>query len=114
MKLTGNGDIEESLGRLDKLTQEEARMASTELLKLTHSVDGKVMGVDYRVKGVEWKMQDVRDDVQGVGNKVQDVDVRVQGVDEKLDQANCSLSLQSLVTFQGLKQVLQGTSSEII
>jgi uncharacterized protein YoxC len=110
-KLAGNRDIEDSLERLDKLTQEEARMASAELLKMAHSVDGKVMGVDDRVKGVEGKMQDVRGDVQdvrgdvqGVGNKVQDVDdrvqdmgkdisIRVQGVDDKLDQANRSLFL---------------------
>ncbi|KAF8490662.1 hypothetical protein F5888DRAFT_1098085 [Russula emetica] len=93
-KLTGNRDIEDSLERLDKLTQEEARMASAELLKMTQSVEGKVMGVDDRVKGVEGKMQDVRDGVQGVrdgvrdvrddvqdvGNKVQDVCDDVQGV----------------------------------
>jgi hypothetical protein len=75
---------------LDKLTQEEAWMASAELLKMTHSVDGKVMGVDDRVKGVEGKMQDVRDDVQGVGK---DISIRVQGVDDKLDQASRSLFL---------------------
>ncbi len=65
-------------------------MASAELLKMTHSVDGKVMGVDDRVKGVEGKMQDVRGDVQGVGK---DISIRVQGVDDKLDQANRSLFL---------------------
>jgi uncharacterized protein YoxC len=99
-KLVGNRDIEDSLERLGKLTQEEAQMASAELLKITHRVDGKVMGVDDRVKGVEGKMQDVHNDVQGVGNKVQDVrgDVRdvgdkVQDVDGKLDQANRSLFL---------------------
>jgi uncharacterized protein YoxC len=66
-------------------------MASAELLKMTHSVDGKVMGVDDRVKGVEGKMQDVRDDVQDVRDDVQDVrsdvqDVRndVQGVGNKV------------------------------
>jgi hypothetical protein len=53
-------------------------MGSAELLKMTHSVDGKVMGV--------------RDDVQDVCSKVHDVDHRVQGVDDKLDQANRSLS----------------------
>jgi uncharacterized protein YoxC len=103
-KLAGNRDIEDSLERLDKLTQEEARMASAELLKMTHGVDGKVMGVDDRIKGVEGKMQDVHDDVQGVGNMVQDVDnrvqdigkhisIRVQGFDDRLDQANRSLFL---------------------
>ena len=92
-KLAGNRGIEDSLERLDKLTQEEARMASAELLKMTQNVDGKVMRVDDRVKGVEGKMQDVRDDVQGVGNKVQDIDDWVQGADLKLDQVNRSLFL---------------------
>jgi hypothetical protein len=64
--LAGNRDIEDSLERLDKLTQEEARMASAELLKMTHSVDSKVMGVGGRDKGVEGKVQDVRGDVQDV------------------------------------------------
>ena len=54
-------------------------MASAELLKMTHSVDSKVMGVDDRVKGVEEKMQDVRGDVQDVGNTVKGVEGRVRG-----------------------------------
>jgi hypothetical protein len=82
-KLTGSREIEDSLERLDKLTQEEARMASAEMLKMTHSVEGKVMEVDNTVKGVEGR---VRGDVQGVHDKVQDVD-------DKLDYANRSLSL---------------------
>ena len=100
-KLMGNRDIENSLERLDKLTQEEARTASAELLKMTQSVNGNVMGVDDRVKGVEGKMQDVRDDVRDVGDKVQDVDdrvqeigkdisIRVQAVDDMLHQTNRS------------------------
>jgi hypothetical protein len=81
--LEGNRDIEDSLERLDKLTQEEARMASAELLKMTHSVDDKVMGVDNRVKGVHDRVQDIG----------KDLSIRVQGVDDKLDQANRSLFL---------------------
>jgi archaellum component FlaC len=99
-KLVGNTDIEDSLSRLDKLTQEEARMASAELLKVTHGVDSKVMGVDDRVKDVEGKVQDVRGDVQDVRGdvqdvhrEVQDVDHRVQGVDDKLEQVNRPLFL---------------------
>jgi archaellum component FlaC len=76
----GNRDVEDSLEKLNKLTQEEAVMASAELLKMTQSVDGKVMGVDDRVKGVEGKMQDVRDDVQDVRGGVQDVRDNVQDV----------------------------------
>ena len=45
-KLTGNTDITDSLERLDRLTLEEVRTASTELLKVAHSVEGKVQGVD--------------------------------------------------------------------
>jgi prophage DNA circulation protein len=96
-KLAGSRDIEDSLEMLDKLTQEEARMASAELLKMTQSVDGKVMGVDDRVKGVEGQLHGVRGDVQGVGNKVQDIgkdiSIRVQDVDDRLDQANRSYFL---------------------
>jgi uncharacterized protein YoxC len=120
-KLMGNREIEDSLERLDKLTQEEARMASAEQLKMTHRVDGRVMGVDDRVRGVEGQVQDVRGDVQDVRGDVRDVrgdvqdirgdvqdvrgdvqDVRgdvqdvgdkVQDVDDKLDQANRSSCL---------------------
>src|ERR1700733_3855407 len=80
MKLTGNRDIEDSLDRLDKLIDEEARMAAAELLKMTHSVDGKVMVVDDRVRGVAGQVQDVRGDVQDVRGDVQDVRVDVQDV----------------------------------
>jgi hypothetical protein len=41
-KLIGRNDIEGALKRLDKLTQEEARMATAEVLKVTHSIDDKV------------------------------------------------------------------------
>ncbi len=72
-KLVGNTEIEDGVQRLDKLTQEEARMASAELLKVTH-------GVGDRVKDVEGKVEGVHGDVQGVGNKVQNVDERVQDI----------------------------------
>ena len=79
-KLIGNTEIEDSLNRLDRLTLEEALMASAELLKVTHGVDGKVMVVDDRVKGVEGKVQDVHSDVQDVARDVQSVEGRVQDV----------------------------------
>ncbi|KAH9071115.1 hypothetical protein EDB83DRAFT_316148 [Lactarius deliciosus] len=41
-KLAGRRDIEDALGRLDRLTQEEARMATAEVLRLTRSIDDKV------------------------------------------------------------------------
>ena len=57
-KLIGNTDIEDSLVKLDKLTQEEARMASAEQLRIAHSVEERVMGVDDKVKGIDQKLDD--------------------------------------------------------
>jgi hypothetical protein len=135
MKLTGNRDIEDSLDRLDKLTEEEARMAAAELLKITHNVDGKVRGVAGQVQDVRGDVQDVRCDVQDVRGDVQDVcfdvrDVRVdvqdargdlrnvgnmvQDVDDKLDQANRSLSLETLIVIPQAQTASQGTNSETI
>ncbi|KAF8492409.1 hypothetical protein F5888DRAFT_1909189 [Russula emetica] len=105
-KLAGNREVEDSLDRLDKLTQEEARMASAEQLKMTHSVDDRVRGVGGQVQDVRDDVQDVRGDVQDVGNRVQDVDDRVQGidsnvrgVDDKLDQANRNQLRDSLLRW---------------
>jgi archaellum component FlaC len=104
--LIGNTDIEDSLEKLDKLTQEEARMASAEQLRIAHSVDGRVVCVDERVQGVGndvqdvgKRVEDVNDNVHGVNDKVQgiddgvkDVGDKVQGVDRKLDDTNRSSS----------------------
>ena len=65
-KLIGRTEIEDALKRLDKLTQEEARMAAAENLKVAHAVDKKVEGVadtvavvDDRVKVVDNKVMEV-------------------------------------------------------
>ena len=90
--------MEDALGRLDRLTQEEVRMAAAQGLKATHEVDNKVqavddkveavenkvLGVDNRVQGVDNRVQDVGDKVHQVDDKVQDVDCRVQGVDDRV------------------------------
>ena len=55
--------MEDALRRLDKLTQEEARMATVETLKATHIVDGRVRGVADQVVGVN-------DGVRAVDDKV--------------------------------------------
>ena len=41
-KLLGRNDVEDALKRLDKLTQEEAKMATAEVLKSTRNVDDNV------------------------------------------------------------------------
>ena len=52
----GRKDIEDALNRLDRLTQEEARMAAAQILKLTHIVDNKVTGIGNKLKDVDDKM----------------------------------------------------------
>ncbi|KAI9430585.1 hypothetical protein H4582DRAFT_2086538 [Lactarius indigo] len=63
-KLVGRRDIEDALQRLDRLTQEEARMATAEVLRLTHGVDDKVRAVDDRVRQVDDRMVVVNDNVK--------------------------------------------------
>jgi DNA repair ATPase RecN len=87
-KLAGSTDIEDSLQRLDELTQEEARMASAEQLKVTNGVDAKVIGVDDKVKGVEEKVDDVHGDVQDIGNHVQDVGNEVRSVERRVQDVH--------------------------
>jgi hypothetical protein len=42
----GKSDIEDALGRLDKLTQDEVQMAVAQNLKTTHLINAKVTAVD--------------------------------------------------------------------
>jgi hypothetical protein len=44
-KLIGKKEMDDALKRLDKLTQDEARMAAAEILKLTHIVMNGIFGV---------------------------------------------------------------------
>jgi hypothetical protein len=76
-KLLGRKDVEDALQRLDKLTQEEARMAATETLTVTRGIDDNVKDVDERVRSVDMK-------VEGIDDRVMSVDSRVQGVDHKV------------------------------
>ena len=69
----GKTDIEDALSRLDKLTQEEARMAIAQLLKITHGVDDKVTRIDGRIKDVDDKVEGVDDKMKGVDAKLDDV-----------------------------------------
>ncbi len=76
-KLMGRTDMEDGLKRLDKLTQEEARMATAQVLKVTHTVDERVRGVADRVV-------DVDDRVVGVDDRVAGVDERVRTVQDNV------------------------------
>jgi uncharacterized protein YoxC len=69
---------------LDKLTDEEARMAAAELLKVADGLSGQVTAVDYRVQDVSGRVQEISGDVHDMGNKLQDVDDKVQNVDDRV------------------------------
>ena len=81
-KLLGKTDIEDALKRLDKLTQDEVRMATAQLLTLTHGVDHKVTRIDDGVKGMGGKVTRIDDEVKDVSGKVRDIDDKVRVVHE--------------------------------
>ena len=83
-KLFGSKDIEDALLRLDKLTQEEARMAAAESLTITRSIDDTVKDVDERLEGVDERIQGVYMKVGGIDDKVLGIDVKVQAVDHRV------------------------------
>lgn len=79
-KLIGRKDVEDALQRLDQLTQEEARIAAIEVLKITRKIDDKVNDVDEKLEGVDHRVLDVSVQVEEVDKKVQSVDSKVQSV----------------------------------
>jgi hypothetical protein len=58
-KLIGRTDLEDALKRLDKLTHEEARMATAEVLRMTHAIDEAVTGVREQVHVVDDRVAEV-------------------------------------------------------
>jgi hypothetical protein len=109
-KLFGGKDVEDALRRLDKLTQEEARMAAAEALTITRGIDDKLNVVDERLEGVDERVQSVdervlrvdvkvegvQDQVQivaaGIQDQVQTVDSKVEGVDDSVRRVDHKVS----------------------
>jgi hypothetical protein len=94
-KLIGRTEMEDALKRLDKLTQEEARMAAAQNLKATHDVGERVKGVVDTVEVIDNKVADVDDrvagvncQVAGVSGQVADVEDQVASVKEKVVTMN--------------------------
>ncbi|KAH9040448.1 hypothetical protein EDB85DRAFT_1886960 [Lactarius pseudohatsudake] len=87
-KLAGRRDIEDALQKLDKLTQEEARMAIAEVLRLAHNVDDQVKGISDQLEGVNKGIQGVDGKVVGVDERVQGVDHKIEAVDDRVIQVS--------------------------
>lgn len=109
----GNKDVEDALQKLDRLTQEEARMAAAELMKITHAVDDRVKAIDERIQGVGGNVEDVDHRVQAIDHKVQDIRGDVQGTNRKLGQVDRSSPPHPCSWFRRLRNSSQGTSSEM-
>jgi hypothetical protein len=73
-RLIGKTDMEDALKKLDKLTQEEARMIIAENLRATHAVDERVRDVTERVLSVDDRVANVNDKVAEVIHGVEVVE----------------------------------------
>ncbi|KAF8489550.1 hypothetical protein F5888DRAFT_1892870 [Russula emetica] len=73
-RLIGKTDMEDALKKLDKLTQEEARMMIAENLRATHAVDERVRGVSEQVLSVDDRVANVNGNVAEVVHSVQQVE----------------------------------------
>jgi archaellum component FlaC len=83
-KLIGRTDIEDALKRLDRLTQEEARMAAAQVLRVANTVDDRVQGVADNIVSVDNRVAGVDDRVAGVDDRVAGIDDRVAGIDDRM------------------------------
>ncbi|KAH9062620.1 hypothetical protein EDB83DRAFT_845364 [Lactarius deliciosus] len=104
-KLGGRKDVEDALQRLDQLTQEEARMATAETLRITRSIDDKVTDVDEKVVGINEGVRGVDMKVEGIDGMMRSVDSQVQGVDHKVDLVIEDVKMNGTVIQQVANQV---------
>ena len=90
--LIGRTEIADALKRLDKLTQEEARMAAAQNLKVTHTVDDRVRGVADAVVAIHDRVQLSQEDARMAAAQnlkaTLTVDDRVRGVAEAVVAVN--------------------------
>src|SRR5216684_115927 len=108
-KLIGKTEIEDALKRLDKLTQEEARMAAAENLKVAHTVDERVKGVVDTVEAIDNKVAGVDDRVAGVENQVAAINDQVVAVDDQVATVN-----QRVVTIDDRVKVVDNNLMQVI
>ena len=83
--------MEDALKRLDKLTQEEARMAAAQNLKATNAVDERVKGVVDTVEAIDNKMVRIDNRVAVVDDQVTSVNERVVTVDNRVKVVDSNL-----------------------
>ena len=92
-KLIGRTDMEDVLKRLDKLTQEEVRMAVAQNLKATHTADERVRGVANMAVAIDNRVAGVDDRVACVDDRLARVDDRVARVDDRVARVGDRMAL---------------------
>ena len=106
-------EIEDCLDNLDKLTQEEARMAFAESLKVAHSADGKFVAIDDRIKDFGDRMKEVGREVLNARSDMQDLGSKAEGIEDRAQAA-----LDDMKDFGGMTQIiasdLKDLSSKIL
>ncbi len=83
-KLVGKTDIEDALKRLDKLTNEEVRMVTAQVLEGTQNVNDRVGVVENRVVSIDDRVAGVDDRVAHIDETLAGVDDNVKAVDDKV------------------------------
>jgi uncharacterized protein YoxC len=76
--------MEDALKRLDKLTEEEARMAAAQNLEAAHIADESVRRIDNTVIAVDNTMAGADDRVVGIDDRAPRVDDNVTNVNDNL------------------------------
>ena len=79
-KGAGITKLDDGLKKLDRMTNEEARMANAELLRVAHNIDETVQGVGIQVKSVDECVQGISVQVRGVDENVNVLKEKVQMV----------------------------------
>jgi uncharacterized protein YoxC len=82
-KIAGIRKLEDGLKRLDKMTNDEARMANAEVMRIAHDINTKVDSVNEAVQGVGAQVKGVHEKLD---EKVQGIDEKVLGVSENVKE----------------------------
>jgi archaellum component FlaC len=107
-KVAGATKLEDGMKRLDRLTNEEVRMANAVVLKVTHNVDEKVTGVGDDVRVIDKKVQGVETQVHDVDGKVQSVAAQVEDVKGEVQVVNNSVK----VVEEKVQVIIDGAKME--
>ncbi|KAH9955950.1 hypothetical protein BJV74DRAFT_465691 [Russula compacta] len=116
--LTGRADIEDALKRLDKLTDEEAWMATAQVLKATNTIDGRmkcgnesVAGVDDRVVYVDNRVKAVDDKFAEIIHDGREAMQVIHQTASNVDQVKPESSRNLIRTEGGPLPILEGSQS---